>query len=103
TLFYEGKVFSGRVSATNRDDYLTQAPGTEAGFNLDGYHGMTGTTVIDASIRYTISDQLELSLEGINLTNEASDEWVYSPATGRLPLQYTETGRQFLLGVRYKF
>ncbi len=103
TLFYEGKVFSGRVSATNRDDYLTQVTGTEAGFNLDGYHGMTGTTFIDASIRYTISDQLELSLEGMNLTNEASDEWVYSPATGRLPLQYTETGRQFMLGARYKF
>ncbi|WP_420883794.1 TonB-dependent receptor [Isoptericola jiangsuensis] len=103
TLFYEGETFAGRVSATNRDDYLTQAPGQETGFNLDGYHGMTGTTVIDASIRYKISEQLELSLEGINLTNEASDEWVYSPLTGRLPLQYTETGRQFLLGVRYKF
>ncbi|MGH8036747.1 MAG: TonB-dependent receptor [Stenotrophomonas sp.] len=103
TLFYEGKVFSGRVSATNRDDYLTQVPGTEAGFNVDGTHGMTGTTFIDASIRYAISDKLELSLEGMNLTNEASDEWVYSPATGRLPLQYTETGRQYMLGVRYKF
>ena len=103
TLFYEGKTFSGRVSATNRDDYLTQAPGTETGFNLDGYHGMTGTTFIDASIRYAISDKLELSLEGMNLTNEASDEWVYSPSTGQLPLQYTETGRQFMLGVRYKF
>ncbi|MCC7633300.1 TonB-dependent receptor [Stenotrophomonas rhizophila] len=103
TLFYEGKVFSGRVSATNRDDYLTQVTGTEAGFNLDGYHGMTGTTFIDASIRYAINDKLELSLEGMNLTNEASDEWVYSPATGRLPLQYTETGRQFMLGARYKF
>lgn len=103
TLFYEGKVFSGRVSATNRDDYLTQVTGTENGFNLDGYHGMTGTTFIDASIRYAISDKLELSLEGMNLTNEASDEWVYSPATGQLPLQYTETGRQYMLGVRYKF
>ncbi|WP_315388407.1 TonB-dependent receptor [uncultured Stenotrophomonas sp.] len=103
TLFYEGKMWSGRVSATNRDDYLTQVPGTEAGFNVDGTHGMTGTTFIDASIRYAISDQLELSLEGMNLTNEASDEWVYSPATGRLPLQYTETGRQYQLGVRYKF
>ena len=103
TLFYEGEVWSGRVSATNRSDYLTQAPGQETGFNLDGYHGMTGTTVLDASIRYRISDQLELSLEGINLTNEASDEWVYSPTTGQLPLQYTETGRQYLLGVRYKF
>jgi len=103
TLFYEGDAWSGRVSATNRSDYLTQAPGQETGFNLDGYHGMTGTTVLDASIRYRISDQLELSLEGINLTNEASDEWVYSPTTGQLPLQYTETGRQFLLGARYKF
>jgi TonB-dependent receptor len=26
TLFYEGETWSGRVSATNRDDYLTQAP-----------------------------------------------------------------------------
>lgn len=103
TLFYEGTVWSGRVSATNRDDYLTQVPGTEAGFNVDGTHGMTGTTFIDASIRYAINDKLELSLEGMNLTNEASDEWVYSPATGRLPLQYTETGRQYQLGVRYKF
>ena len=103
TLFYEGEVWSGRVSATNRDDYLTQAPGQETGFNLDGVHGMTGTTMIDASLRYKMSDQLELTLEGVNLTNEASDEWVRSPLTGQLPLQYTETGRQFLLGVRYKF
>jgi outer membrane receptor protein involved in Fe transport len=64
---------------------------------------MTGTTFIDASIRYAINEKLELSLEGMNLTNEASDEWVYSPSTGQLPLQYTETGRQFMLGVRYKF
>ncbi|OAX88596.1 TonB-dependent receptor [Xanthomonas nasturtii] len=103
TLFYEGESFAGRVSATNRDDYLTQAPGSEAGFNVDGVHGMTGTTMIDASLRYKISKQLELSLEGINLTNEASDEWVSSPRTGQLPLQYGETGRQFLLGARYKF
>lgn len=103
TLFYEGDMFAGRVSATNRDDYLTQAPGAEAGFNVDGVHGMTGTTMLDASLRYKISKQLELSLEGINLTNEASDEWVSSPRTGQLPLQYAETGRQYLLGLRYKF
>jgi len=103
TLFYEGEVWSGRVSATNRDDYLTQAPGQETGFNLDGVHGMTGTTMIDASLRYKVSDQLELTLEGVNLTNEASDEWVRSASVPQLPLMYTETGRQFLLGVRYKF
>ena len=103
TLFYEGDKFAGRVSATNRDDYLTAAPGQEAGFNQAGVHGVTGTTVLDASLRYKISDQVELSLEAVNLTNEGYDEWVQSPTTGQLPLYYTETGRQYLLGFRYKF
>jgi iron complex outermembrane recepter protein len=102
TLYYEGEVFSGRVSATNRDDYLLQAPGTEAGFNIDGVHGQTGTTTIDASLRYKISDQIELTLEGINLTNEVQESWVSNPSV-KLPLDYSETGRQFLLGLRYKF
>jgi len=103
TLFYEGEKFAGRISATNRDDYLTAVPGAEVGFNVDGVHGVSGTTVVDASLRYKISDQVELSLEAINLTNEGYDEWVQSPATGQLPLYYTETGRQYLLGFRYKF
>ncbi|MEF3082563.1 TonB-dependent receptor [Luteimonas sp. SMYT11W] len=100
TLFYEGQSFSGRISATNRDDYLIQVPGQEAGFTED-VHGQNGTTVIDASLRYKISEQIELSLEGINLTNEPSETWV--GAGSRLPLDFSETGRQYLLGLRYKF
>ncbi|UNK41875.1 TonB-dependent receptor [Luteimonas sp. S4-F44] len=100
TLFYEGESFSGRVSATNRDDYLILVPGQEAGFT-DDVHGQNGTTTIDASLRYRISDQIELSLEGINLTNEPSETWI--GAASRLPLDYSETGRQYLLGLRYKF
>ncbi len=104
TLFYEGKRFSGRVSATNRDDYLIQVPGTEVGFDsaASGVHGQTGTTVIDASIRWKINDQFEVSLEGSNLTNEAQESWVSNPSV-QLPLEYSQTGRQFLLGLRYKF
>ncbi|WP_368564346.1 TonB-dependent receptor [Pseudoxanthomonas sp. UTMC 1351] len=102
TVFYEGDRFSGRVSATNRDDFLLQAPGTEAGYNLNGVHGQTGTTTIDASLRWKIDDQWEVSLEGINLTDEPQESWV-SNANGELPLDYSETGRQYLLGLRYKF
>ncbi|MEJ1098307.1 MULTISPECIES: TonB-dependent receptor [unclassified Pseudoxanthomonas] len=102
TLYYEGDRFSGRVSATNRDDYILQAPGTEAGYNLNGVHGQTGTTTIDASLRWKIDDQWEVSLEGINLTDEPQESWV-SNANGELPLDYSETGRQYLLGLRYKF
>ncbi len=104
TLFYEGKAFSGRVSATNRNDYLIQVPGTEAGFDSagQGVHGQSGTTILDASIHYRISDQLELSLEGANLTNEAQESWVSNPSV-TLPLEYSQTGRTYTLGLRYKF
>lgn len=99
TLYYEGERFSGRVSATNRDDFLLQVPATESGFDV---HGQTGTTTVDASVRYKINDKLELSLEGINLTDEPQESWVQN-ANGQLPLDYSETGRQYLLGLRYKF
>ncbi|KRG69544.1 TonB-dependent receptor [Pseudoxanthomonas dokdonensis] len=101
TLFYEGERFSGRVSATNRDDYLIQVPGTEKGFTED-VHGQSGSTYVDASLRLKLSEQLEVSLEGINLTNEPSMQtWV--GAASQLPLDYSETGRQYLMGLRYKF
>jgi len=104
TLFYEGARFSGRVSATNRDDYLIQVPGTETGFDsaANGVHGQNGSTIIDASLRYKLSDQFEVTLEGINLTNVAQESWVANPSL-QLPLEYSETGRQYLLGLRYKF
>lgn len=98
TLFYEGERIAGRVSATNRDDYLLQVPATETGFDV---HGMTGTTTIDASVRWKINAKLEMSLEGINLTDEPSESWVGS--VSQLPLDYSKTGRQYLLGLRYKF
>ncbi|PZR65875.1 MAG: TonB-dependent receptor, partial [Stutzerimonas stutzeri] len=99
-----GKRLSGRVSATNRSAYLIQVPGTEVGFNSDagGVHRQSGTTVLDASIRYKINGNLEVSLEGSNLTNEAQESWVSNPAL-QLPLEYSKTGRQYLLGLRYKF
>ncbi|MBL8256344.1 TonB-dependent receptor [Pseudoxanthomonas japonensis] len=104
SLYYEGKRLSGRVSATNRSAYLIQVPGTEVGFNSDagGVHRQSGTTVLDASIRYKINGNLEVSLEGSNLTNEAQESWVSNPAL-QLPLEYSKTGRQYLLGLRYKF
>ena len=104
TLFYEGARFSGRVSATNRNDYLIQVPGTEAGFNSDanGVHGQSGSTIVDASLHYRISERLEVSLEGANLTNEAQESWVANPSVS-LPLEYSQTGRTYTVGLRYKF
>ena len=92
------------MSATNRADFLIQVPGTEVGFNSasNGVHGQAGTTILDASIRYKINEHFEVSLEGSNLTNEAQESWVANPFL-QLPLEYSKTGRQYLLGLRYKF
>ena len=104
SLYYEGERLSGRISATNRSDYLIQVPGTEAGFNsaANGVHGQSGSTIVDASLHYRINERLELSLEGANLTNEAQESWVANPSVS-LPLEYSQTGRTYTVGLRYKF
>jgi len=99
TLFYEGEKLGARVSYTHRDGYYTQVPASVQGFS---FHGMDAVDTVDASISWKIDDHLEVSLEGINLTNETSNEWVGISAW-KLPLTYTQTGREFLLGLRYKF
>jgi len=99
TLFYEGEKLGARVSYTHRDGYYTQVPASVQGFS---FHGMDAVDTLDASISWKIDDHLEVSLEGINLTNETSNEWVGTTAW-KLPLTYTQTGREFLLGLRYKF
>jgi outer membrane receptor protein involved in Fe transport len=59
---------------------------------------------VDASLRYKVNDYLELTLEGINLTDEPSQSWVArSSGSAQLPLDYSETGRQYLVGARFKF
>lgn len=97
TLYFETEKFSARVSAAFRDEYLTTVPGR----NGADVEGTKETLNIDASISYRINDQWELSLEGLNLTDEYSDQWVDS--IGDRVSVYHHTGRQYLLGARYKF
>ncbi|ALN63862.1 tonB-dependent receptor family protein [Lysobacter antibioticus] len=96
TLYYEGERFSARVSAAYRDDYLTTVPGRN---NAD-VEGTKGTTTIDMSASWKINDKLELTLEGLNLTDEYNDQWVDSLAD-RVSV-YHHTGRQYFLGLRFK-
>ena len=107
TLYYDGDQFSARVSLTKRDDYLTTAPGRNSSAALpvgpgnNDVEGTKGTTTVDASLSWKIDDQIQLSLEGINLTNEWNDQWIDSSADRSV--SYTQTGRQYMIGIRYKF
>jgi TonB-dependent receptor len=96
TLYYETKKFSIRGSVAYRSDYLTAVPGTEG----NAYNGTNATTNFDAQISYNVTDNLKLSLEMINLTDEKNDQFV--DETNRLNV-LTHSGRQFVFGARMAF
>ncbi|WP_039917965.1 TonB-dependent receptor [Cellvibrio mixtus] len=98
TIYYENDKFNGRVSLANRSSYLTTPVGREG----NDEEGTNSTTNIDASFGYQVSDRWKVTLEALNLTDEVDDQWVGSESEQRLSY-YHATGRQFNLGVQYKF
>ncbi len=97
TLYYEHDKLNARVSLAKRSKYLT----TPIGRELNDMEGTNPTQNIDASASYAINDQWKVSFEALNLTNEVDDQWVDS--AGNRLTYYHETGRQYYLGLQYKF
>jgi iron complex outermembrane receptor protein len=97
TLYYEQDKFSARISTVTRSSYLTQPLGRDG----NDMEGTNATTNVDAVVSYQLTDQWKLSLEALNLTDEVDDQWVDS--VGNRLSYYHETGKQFYLGVQYKY
>jgi iron complex outermembrane receptor protein len=98
TLYYEDDAFSGRVSVATRSGYLTTPIGRDG--NIE--EGTNETLNVDASFGYQFNDSLKFTFEALNLTDEVDDQWVGSEGEKRLSY-YHSTGRQYNLGVQYKF
>ncbi|NZA25798.1 TonB-dependent receptor [Luteimonas sp. SJ-92] len=96
TLFYENDRFDARVSAAYRSDYLDGTSGT--GNRFEGYDG---TLNVDASLGYKINERFEVTLEGLNLTDDYQDRWTDIDARRRY--EWDHTGRVYKLGFRYRF
>jgi iron complex outermembrane recepter protein len=97
TLYYDDGRLSARISASNRSSYLTRVPGQ----NNNDVEGTNGSTNVDLSISYKLNDTLELTFEGINLTNEANDQFISRARNSAV--WYSKTGREYMAGVRVKF
>ena len=97
TLYYDNNTFSARLSASKRSAFLTRVPGQ----NNNDVEGKNGTVNVDLSLTYKVNDKLELTLEGVNLTNEANDQFVSRARNG--VVVNNVTGREVLFGARYKF
>ena len=95
TLYYEDAKFSARVSASYRSKYIDQNSGT--GNIFEGYNS---TVNVDASVRYKLTDWIELSLEGINLTDDYRDR--YTDLDANRNYEQLHFGRTIQLGARFK-
>ncbi|MCW4463890.1 TonB-dependent receptor [Sphingomonas sp. BT-65] len=95
TLYYEDSKFSARASVTRRDPF--NDAGSATGNIFEGYEAITN---VDASIRYKLTDYLELSIEGTNLTDAYRERWVDVDA--RRNYENNHFGRTILFGARVK-
>lgn len=96
TLYYEDEQFSARISGTYRDGYLTRVPGQ----NGNTVEGQNSSFNVDAAASWQVSDQLALTIEAINLTDEPNNQYV--DATDRVYV-YHHTGRQIYAGFRWRY
>lgn len=95
TLYYEEGKFSARASVAYRSGFIDNASGT--GNIFEGYNSSVN---VDASIKYRVTEQLELSLEGINLTDDYRDRYVDREANRAY--ENNHFGRTIIFGVRYR-
>jgi outer membrane receptor protein involved in Fe transport len=71
------------------------------GRNGNNVEGTASTLNIDFSLSWIVNENVTLTLEGLNLTDEFQDQWVDSRAD-RLSF-YHHTGRQYFFGMRYQY
>lgn len=95
TLYYENDAFMGRLSLANRAGFLSNVPGRNSN-NLEGTHG---TTNLDASFSFKVSESVKLTADILNITDEADDQWV--DLNGDRPSYYHTSGIQYYLGARF--
>ncbi len=97
TLFYDDGTFSARVSSSQRERFLTRVPGQ----NNNDVEGKNKTFNVDMQVSYKITPNLDVTLEGVNLTNRPNDQFI-SNQRNSVVVNHV-TGREFVVGARYKF
>ncbi len=97
TIYYENGPFEARISAVSREEYLTLVP-AQSGNDVEG---KADTLNVDFSASYDLNDNFSFTFEALNLTDQFDERWI---STARHNSNnYEHTGREFVLGIRYKY
>ncbi|KMT66992.1 hypothetical protein XM47_00700 [Catenovulum maritimum] len=94
TLWYDKDGFDARISVNYRSEYTGVNSWIPSKVNLN-----SSETTADASLGYFITEQLKVTLQAQNLTNESSvNYWDNDYAK---PAYNVEWGRRYLIGFQY--
>lgn len=94
TLYYENDKFQARVSYNYKGKYVE-------GIGYEMYPiWRSGYGQTDISVSYNLNERVQLSLEGINVTDEATRGYTMDPS---FPTMDEKSGRRFSLGLRMNF
>lgn len=94
TVYYENDVFDARVSYNYKNKYVEYIERDMYPVYRDAY-GQT-----DISIGYKVTDDIKVSLKGINITDEVTTGYTINKV---FPAIYEFSGRRLSLGVRAQF
>ena len=101
--------WNARVSTAYRAAYQTTDPLASGGCDpgacdsplINDFIGSEETLNVDAAFTYSLTDNVTLTAEALNLTNQTDQRWAYQ---GDPVVQnYASTGRQYFVGARFTF
>lgn len=98
TLYYENAGFKARISGSYRDQYLIQV--APSATNNNDVRIKEETFNLDGQISYEFN-KFTVTFEAINLTDQEDSK--VDDSTRLSSEEYVHYGRQFYLGVKYKF
>jgi TonB-dependent receptor len=98
TLYYEDDKYSARISASYRDKSIVALPANNPLQDVEGYDA---NLTFDLAASYQLNDHFKISLEGLNIFDRFNRQFIDSDRDSTFV--YTHTGRQWNLGVQYKF
>ncbi|TCS13270.1 TonB-dependent receptor [Caulobacter sp. BK020] len=98
TLYYENAGFKARISGSYRDQYLIQV--APSATNNNDVRIKEKTFNLDGQVSYEFN-KFTVTFEAINLTDQEDSK--VDDSTRMSSEEYVHFGRQFYLGVRYKF
>lgn len=95
--FYESDLWSFRLTYSYRDEWFTEAVEFGSAFRDSEEN-------LDASFTFNVTDQLQLTLDAINITDETLKSFQKRATDGKeFTASRFENGRRFQIGASYRF